>query len=85
MLSEIASLSVTPKLHRVSTDVNVSIDVASVESSDEVRESKHVQRIDDFSSSRRDVLNFLEEWDEPFQSGAAINVSLESFDPFDSS
>lgn len=49
----------------------MSIDAASQSTIDK-RQGKND---DDWDSSRRDIVNFLEEWDEPFQSNRTENVS----------
>jgi hypothetical protein len=74
LLSEVATLSVASKLHSPSGDINVSIDAASYNTSDKEPGNND----DDWDSSRRDIVNFLEEWDEPFQSNKTENVSGES-------
>jgi hypothetical protein len=73
LLSEVATLSVAKKLHSPSGDINVSIDIASQNTC----ENRPGKCVDDWNPSRRDIVNFLEEWDEPFQSNKTENVSGE--------
>jgi hypothetical protein len=73
LLSELATLSVATKLHSHSGDINLSIDAASHNTSDK----GPGKNSDDWDSSRRDIVNFLEEWDEPFHSNKTENVSGE--------
>jgi hypothetical protein len=71
LLSEVATLSFASKLHAPSGDVNVSIDLASHNTGEKGPEKSG----DDWDSSCRDIVNFLEEWDEPYQSGSTETVS----------
>lgn len=65
-------MSVAPKLHSPSGDINVSLDVASQNTGDQLKESNG----DHWESSRDDIVNLLEEWDQPFQSNKTETVSL---------
>lgn len=73
LLSEIATLSFAPRL--VSTELNVSIDVASQQSSDQA--SQKSQNDTNTFESSHNFQKLLEEWDEPVQSAASENVRLE--------
>jgi hypothetical protein len=72
LLSEVATLSVAHRLRSPSMDFNVSLEVASHNTGD------HVQQRDSSSweSTCRDIVNLLEQWDEPVQSKQAEIVSL---------
>lgn len=72
LLSEIATLSCAPRL--VSTDLNISIDVASQQSSDQA--SQKSQNDTNAFESSHNYQKLLEEWDEPVQSAASENVSF---------
>jgi hypothetical protein len=67
-------LSVAHRLRSLSMDFNVSIEVASHNTGD------HVQRRDSsgWESSCHDIVNLLEQWDEPVQSKQAEIVSLKT-------
>ena len=72
LLSEVATLSVKSRLHSPSMDFNVSIDVAS-QGTDDQTQIKNAKN--HWESDRHSMINVLEEWDEPFQSGATETVS----------
>ena len=77
LLSEIATLSYAPQI--ASSDMNVSIDVASQQSTDQSSQ-KSQNAISQFESSHS-FQKLLEEWDEPIQSAALENVSLGNVRP----
>ena len=77
LLSEIATLSFAPRI--VSTDLNVSIDVASQQSSDQAIRKSEIT-INEFKSSHT-FQKLLEEWDEPIQSAVSDNVRFVLFRP----
>jgi hypothetical protein len=67
LLSEVATLSYTPKIG--STELNVSLDVASQQSTDQASQNDK----NAFDSSHN-FQKLLEEWDEPVQSASSENV-----------
>ena len=82
LLSEIATLSYAPQI--ASSDMNVSIDVVSQQSTDQQSTDQSSQKsqnaIRQFESSHS-FQKLLEEWDEPIQSAASENVSLGNVRP----
>jgi hypothetical protein len=75
LLSEIATLSFAPRIG--SAELNISMDVASHQSTDQ--ESQKSQNVKNTFDSSHNFQKLLEEWDEPVQSASSENVRLKLF------